>query len=161
MRNFLSSRRALSTVVSGMIILVATAMLGSAVVSWSNGSFSTSKVISAALYTTNVNALNEKLVIENVYFGCSNWNLITKTCSSNTFKFLNITMYNAGSPGITFTDIKITNSTGTKDVTITKGNILSQKTNSTQIPYNWSSTTPLSIIVTTSRGSVITSNILN
>jgi len=150
---YLSSRRALSTVVSGMIILVATAILGSAVVSWSNGSFSASKAISAALYTTNVNALNEKLVVENVWFGCT-----YPACSSAT-KYLNITMYNVGTPGITFTDIKITNSTGTKDVPITKGIILPQNTNSTKIPYNWSTTTPLKIIVTTSRGSVITSNI--
>jgi hypothetical protein len=150
MRNFLSSHRALSTVVSGMIILVATALLGSAVVSWSNGNFSTAKAISAALYTTNVNALNEKLVIENVWFGGT----------TPSTKFLNITMYNVGSPGITFTDIKIKNSTGTKDVTIKNGNIISLKTNSTKILYNWSSITPLSIIVTTARGSVITSNIL-
>jgi hypothetical protein len=74
MRKFLSdsrglaSRRGLASVVTTMIILVATVVLGSVVVSWSYSSFSTSQQTSSLLYRTNVNALNEKLVVENVAF---------------------------------------------------------------------------------------------
>jgi archaellum component FlaF (FlaF/FlaG flagellin family) len=147
MRHFTKSQRGLSTVISGVIILVVTAILGAAVVSWSNGSFASSKIISTALYATSVNSLNEKLVVENVWFG------------STTPKFLNITMYNVGSSGVTLTDIKIINSTKTLDFPIKNQKILSQKTNSTKISYVWSSGTPLSIIITTAGGSVITSNV--
>jgi hypothetical protein len=147
MRNFLSSRRALGSIVTGTIILVATVILGSAVVSWSNGSLSTSKSLTTALYTTNVNELTEKLVVENVWFG------------SSPSKFINITMYNVSPTGVIFTDIKIKNSTKTVDVPIKNGNILSQKTNSTKIPYSWTSKIPLTITITTARGSTITANV--
>jgi len=144
--NSLSNRRALGSIVTGTIILVATVILGSAVVTWSNGSLSTSKSLTTALYTTNVNALTEKLVVENVWFG------------STPSKFINITMYNVSPTSITFTDIKIKNSTKTIDVPIKNGNILSQKINSTKIPYFWTSKVPLTITITTARGSIITNN---
>jgi hypothetical protein len=147
MRNFLSTRRALGSIVTGTIILVATVILGSAVVSWSNGSLSTSKSLTTALYTTNVNELTEKLVVENVWFG------------SSPSKFINITLYNVSPTGVIFTDIKIKNSTKTVDVPIKNGNILSQKTNSTKIPYSWTSKIPLTITITTARGSTITANV--
>jgi hypothetical protein len=146
MRHF-SSHRALSSIVTGMILLVTTVILGSAVVMWSSGNFSISKSITTALYATNVNEFSEKLVIENAWFG------------NTPSKFINVTLYNVGSTGITITDIKIENSTHVLDVSITNGNIPAQKTNSTKIPYGWTSKIPLSIIVTTARGSVITDDV--
>ncbi len=142
-----SSRKALSSIVTGMVLLVATVILGSAVVMWSNGNFSISKSITTALYTTNVNKFTEQLVIENTWFG------------STPSKFVNVTLYNIGSTGITVTDIQIKNSTNTVDLPIVHGNILPQKTNSTKISYGWKSKVPLSIIVTTAKGSVITTDV--
>jgi archaellum component FlaF (FlaF/FlaG flagellin family) len=142
-----SSHRALSSIVTSMVLLVATVILGSAVVMWSNGSLSTSKSITTTLYTTNVNKFTEQLVIENAWFG------------STPSKFINVTLYNVGSTGVTITDIKIKNSTKTVDIPVTKGDILPQKTNSTKIAYVWKSQVPLSIIITTAKGSVITADV--
>ncbi|HZS74873.1 MAG TPA: hypothetical protein VFA69_10275 [Candidatus Nitrosotalea sp.] len=130
-----------------MVLLVATVILGSAVVMWSNGNFSISKAIATTLYTTNVNKFTEQLVIENTWFG------------TTPSKFVNITLYNVGSTGISVTDIKITNSTKTVDIPIIHGNILPQTTNSTKINYGWTSKIPVSIIITTAKGSVITTNV--
>lgn len=143
-----SSHRALSSIVTSMVLLVATVILGSAVVMWSNGSLSTSKSITTTLYTTNVNKFTEQLVIENTWFG------------STPSKFINVTLYNVGSVGITITDIKIKNSTKTMDIPVTNWNILPQKTNSTKISYTWKSNTPTSIIITTAKGSVVTTDVL-
>ena len=146
MRHF-SRRKGLSSIVAGMIILVATVILGSSVVVWSAGSLSTAKSILTSLYSTSVNTLTEKLVVENTWFG------------SIPSKFINVTLYNVGSTGVTITDIKIKNSTKTMDIPITHGNIQSQNTNSTKILYSWTSKVPLSIIITTARGSIITANV--
>ncbi|MGI0007281.1 MAG: hypothetical protein ACREAR_04715 [Nitrosotalea sp.] len=137
----------MSSIVTGMILLVATVILGSVVVMWSNSSLSVSKSITTTLYTTSVNMFAEKLVVENTWFG------------NTPSKFINVTLYNVGSTGITITDIKIENSTKIVDIPIFAGNIPSQKTNSTKIPYGWTSKVPLSIIVTTARGSVITTSV--
>ena len=146
MRNF-SSRRALSSIVTSMVLLVATVILGSAVVVWSNGSFSVSKAITTTLYTTNVNKFTEQLVVENTWFG------------TTPSKFINVTLYNVGSTGITVTDIQIKNSTKTMDIPIIHGNILPQKTNSTKISYGWTSKVPVSIMVTTAKGTIITTDV--
>lgn len=146
MKSF-SNHRAISSIVTGMILLVATVILGSAVVMWSSNSLSTSKSIITTLYTSNVNMVTEKLVIENTWFG------------TTPSKFINVTLYNVGSSGITIIDIKIKNSTKIVDIPIVNGTILSQKTNSTKIPYTWANKIPLSIIVTTARGSVITADV--
>lgn len=146
MRNF-SSRRALSSIVTSMVLLVATVILGSAVVIWSNGSFSISKAITTTLYTTNVNKFTEQLVVENTWFG------------TTPSKFINVTLYNVGSTGITVTDIQIKNLTKTMDIPIINGNILPQKTNSTKISYGWTSKVPVSIIVTTAKGTIITTDV--
>lgn len=144
---YFSSRRALSSIVTGMVLLVATVILGSAVVMWSNGAFSVSKSITTTLYATNVNKFTEQLVVENAWFG---------TIPS---KFINVTLYNVGSTGISVTDIQIKNSTKTVDIPMLNDNILPQKTNSTKIPYAWKSGIPLSIFVTTAKGSVVVSDI--
>lgn len=142
-----SRHRALSSIVTGMVLLVATVILGSAVVMWSNSNFSISKSITTALYATNVNKFTEQLVVENTWFG------------NTPSKFINITLYNVGSTGISITDIRITNSTKTIDIPINHGNILPQKINSTTIPYGWKSGMPLSIIITTAKGSIFTTAI--
>jgi len=143
MRNF-PRRKAISSIVTGMILLVTTVILGSAVVMWSSGTFSISKSITTALFATNVNQFSEKLVIENTWFG------------NTPYKFINVTLYNVGNTGITVTDIKIENSTHVLDIPITNGKIQTLQTNSTKIPYVWTSKVPLSVVVTTARGSVIT-----
>ncbi len=145
MLNF--SHRALSSIVTSMVLLVATVILGSAVVMWSNGNFSVSKAIATTLYATNVNKFTEQLVVENTWFG------------TTPSKFINVTLYNVGFTGISITDIKIKNSTKTVDIPIIHGNILPQKTNSTKIPYGWTSIIPVSIFVTTAKGSIITSDV--
>ncbi|MDE1770317.1 MAG: hypothetical protein KGI28_07190 [Thaumarchaeota archaeon] len=142
-----SRRRGLSSLVTGMILIVATVILGSSVVVWSTGSLSVAKSILNSLYSTSVNALTEKLVVENTWFG------------SVPSKFINVTLYNVGTTGVTVTDIKIINSTKTLDIPIMHGNIPSQATNSTKISYSWTSNVPLSVVITTTRGLVVIANV--
>ncbi len=144
---YFSDHRAISSIVTGMILLVATVILGSTVVLWSNSSLSVSKSIMTTLYTTNVNMFTEKLVVENTWFG------------STPSKFINVTLYNVGSTGVTITDIQIKNSTKIVDIPIVHEVILSQKTNSTKIPYGWTSKIPISIMITTARGTIITTDV--
>ncbi len=141
-----SRRKALSSIVTGMVILVATVILGSSAVLWSSGSLTVSKTIITDLYNTNVNTLTEKLVVENVWFG---------TAPS---KFINLTLYNVGSKGVTITDIQVMNSGKITDIPVNV-NINSQKTNSTKIPYAWTSKTPLSVVITTTRGTIVTADV--
>ena len=142
-----SSHRALSSIVTGMVLLVATVILGSAVVMWSNGTFSVSKSITTALYATSISKFDEQLVVENTWFG------------STPSKFINVTVYNVGSTGITVADIQIKNSTKIVDIPISHGNILPKMTNSTKISYGWTSKIPVSIIITTAKGTVITKDV--
>lgn len=70
--NFVGNRRAISTVVTTVMMLTAVAVMGATLVAWSNGKlivFESSLANSAANMT---NTVNENLFIENIQFCLSN-----------------------------------------------------------------------------------------
>lgn len=144
---FTKSRRALSSVITSAILLTATTLMGTGLVTWSNTSLSSYQTSLANTFSTNVNKLNEDLTIENVWFG-------------NSPKFLNITTTNTGTIGVNVTDITLKSSTSTTDIPYTHSGIMPKHQNSTKINYSWQSGTPIQITVTTSRGSTFTTQVM-
>ena len=150
-----SRRRGLTTVVTAALMLSTVAVLGSALVAWSNGNL---KVFETALSTTasnDTNKITENLSIENIAF-CSN------CVSSNGNNVINVTLTNTGTVGITVNQIQINGTTiknYAKSTTLPE-NILPQNsyTVAVQLPTGtmWKSKSPDTITVTTTRGSTYT-----
>jgi archaellum component FlaF (FlaF/FlaG flagellin family) len=122
--------------------------MGTGIVSWSNSNLTSYQKSLSDTYSSNVNKLNENLIVENVWFG------------SVPSKFLNITMTDNGAVGLNVTDIKVITSTQTSDFKFTHGAIIPQHPNSTLINYNWQSKVPIQLTITTSRGSIFTSQVM-
>lgn len=140
------SKRGLSTVVTGVIMLSAVAVLGTAIVAWSNSNLFTQQQLLTTQLSTNVNKIKESVVIENVWF---------KTGSP---KYINITLNNVGTIGLNVTSIKLDNKTdGTiESTTVTNNAVLPGKTKSYQIQFAWQSGTPVKIFITTARDNIFT-----
>ncbi|MDE1829304.1 MAG: hypothetical protein KGI25_03170 [Thaumarchaeota archaeon] len=145
----------MATVVTAALMLTTVAVLGSALVAWSNGNL---KVFETALSTTasnDTNQITENLVIENIAF-CHN------CVSQNGNDTVNVTLTNTGTVGIRVNQIQVN---GTNIQNYTKGtilptNILPQNsyTVAAQLPNKtmWKSKEPDTITVTTARGSIFT-----
>lgn len=140
-----TKRRALATVVSTGILLSAVAIMGSMLVAWSNSIFANEQNEINEVYSEGVNKLNEFLVIENVWFG-------NETNPQN--KFINLTMSNVGNVGLNVTKITLDNSIDKTNKLITNGGILRTDDFSTEIRYNWTTTDPIKITITTEKGTL-------
>jgi len=136
-------RRALATVVSTGILLSAVAIMGSMLVAWSNSIFATEQNEINEVYSEGVNKLNEFLVIENVWFG-----------NETSNKFINVTMSNVGNIGLNVTKITLDNSVDKTDLLITDGGMARNDIFSTEITYNWTTTDPIKITITTEKGTL-------
>ena len=131
-------RRGLSTVVTGVIMLSAVAVLGTMVVAWANSSmFSHQQVLTSTL-NTNVNKIKESLVIENVWF------------NSTSPRFVNITLNNVGPIGLNVTEIQL-NGIITHQINQTNDPVLPGQTKSYQINYDWQTDTTVQILIKTAR----------
>jgi archaellum component FlaF (FlaF/FlaG flagellin family) len=137
-----AKRRALATVVSTGILLSAVAIMGSMLTAWSNSIFANEQHELNTVYAESVNKLNEFLVIEHVWFG------------NSPSKFINLTMSNVGNNGLNVTKITLDNSIDRTDLLITNGGIVQNDVFSTEITYNWTTTEPIQVSVTTEKGSI-------
>ena len=138
-----TKRRALATVVSTGILLSAVAIMGSMLVAWSNSIFATEQNEINEVYSEGVNKLNEFLVIENVWFG-----------NETSNRFINVTMSNVGNIGLNVTKITLDNSVDKIDLLITDGGMVRNDIFSTEITYNWTTTDPIKITITTEKGTL-------
>ncbi len=138
-----TKRRALATVVSTGILLSAVAIMGSMLVAWSNSIFATEQNEINEVYSEGVNKLNEFLVIENVWFG-----------NETSNRFINVTMSNVGNIGLNVTKITLDNSVDKIDLLITNGGMTRNDIFSTEITYNWTTTDPIKITITTEKGTL-------
>ena len=137
-----TKRRALATVVTTGILLSAVAIMGSMLTAWSNSIFATEQDELNTVYAEGVNKLNEFLVIEHVWFG------------NNPTKFVNLTMSNVGNVGLNVTKITLDNSIDRTNLVITNGGIIRTDDFSTEIPYNWTTTDPIQVTITTEKGTI-------
>ena len=138
-----TKRRALATVVSTGILLSAVAIMGSMLVAWSNSIFANEQNEINEVYSEGVNKLNEFLVIENVWFG-----------NETSNRFINVTMSNVGNIGLNVTKITLDNSVDKTDLLITDGGMARNDIFSTEITYNWTTTDPIKITITTEKGTL-------
>ena len=138
-----TKRRALATVVSTGILLSAVAIMGSMLVAWSNSIFANEQNEINEVYSEGVNKLNEFLVIENVWFG-----------NETSNKFINVTMSNVGNIGLNVTKITLDNSVDKTDLLIVDGGMARNDIFSTEITYNWTTTDPIKITITTEKGTL-------
>ena len=135
-------RRALATIVSTGIMLSAVAVMGSMLTAWSNSIFATEQDEINTVYAEGVNKLNEFLVVEHVWFG------------NNPSKFVNMTMSNVGNIGLNVTKITLDNSIDRTDLLISNGGMVSGDDFSAEVGYNWTTTEPIEITVTTEKGKI-------
>lgn len=172
MRRLGSSRRGLSTIVTAGIMLSAVAVLGSAVVTWSNGNLKTFEIALSNTAVANTNKITESVAIENIAF-CSNCGL------SNSKNVLNVTLTNTGTVSVKITQIQV-NSTAITSYYYSKNSPYSSSSCppvsgtpaclpttilpkqsymvsvSLKSPAKWGSQKPDTVTVTTARGSVFT-----
>lgn len=139
------SKRGLSTVVTGVIMLSAVAVLGTAIVAWSNSNLFANQQILSTQLAINVNKIKESVKIENVWF------------QSSSPKFVNVTLSNLGTIGVNVTEVSFGNHTSThKTTTITNGGILPGQTWSYKsVNYDWQNNSTVKVSVTTARDNII------
>ena len=139
----IGTKRALSELPSAAILMFAVAVLGIFLVTWSNQTLSLGAIELTDTFDNSVNRISEELLIEQVWFG-----------TGSTSKFVNVTMSNIGSIGITITEIEFVNSTVTHTITLNQ-NLFPDQTYSIEEDYVWTSGTAVDVTVTTARTNVI------
>jgi len=146
-----TKRRALSTVLLTGILLSSVAIMGTALTAWSYSVFANKQNEINTVYSEGVNKLNEFLVIEHVWFG-------NETDVPN--KFVNLTMSNVGIVGLNVTKITLNNSINKTDLLITDGGISQNDIFSKEIKYNWTTTDPILVTITTERGTLYQTSVM-
>ena len=142
-------RRGIATVVTTAILLTTVAMMGTGVVAWANSNLFGHEQVLESTYSTNVNKINEYLTVENIWFS-----------GTAPKQFINITMNNPGTIGLNVTQIQLKTSTSTFNQQFTNQPILPKNSLSVNFTYSYTSKVPISIYITTARGTIFTSQAL-
>ncbi len=136
------TRRGLSTIVTGAILLAAVAIMGIMIVGWANSNLTKHQMELEETLSATYNKINEKILIEHVWFG-------------SVGPSINITMNNIGSVGLNVTGIKITNITSSQTYSFphTDAGIVPSGTLSLNETFGWIPNTPYEVLITTDRDS--------
>ena len=137
-------RRALSSIVTGAILLSAVSVMGITIVAWANSNLATHQAELDQTFADNHNKINERITVEHIWFG------------TDGTKFYNVTLGNTGTLGINVTKIKIydvdfgqVQSTSYSGAGIVKGDWMSF-----QEDYPWISDRLYEISIFTNRGNI-------
>jgi archaellum component FlaF (FlaF/FlaG flagellin family) len=143
-------RRALSSVVTGALLLSAVSVMGITIITWANSNLQTHQAELDQVFADNHNKINERIIVEHIWFGTSG-------------PSINITMSNTGTLGLNVTEIKVQNidtgqySTFLKtDAGIMRGNDMSFNETIT-----WISDDLYEISITTNRGNIFKAEALS
>jgi len=117
--------------------------MGVMLVAWANTNLASNQMELEASFNTQMNKLNEDLLVENIWFG-------------TTPNIVNVTLNNVGSIGFNVTKIVIKNSTSVLNVIITDGGISPSGDYSIQESYTWNSGETVDFTVFTNRGNQFT-----
>ncbi len=144
------TKRGLSTIVTSAILLSAVAIMGVMVVGWANSNLITHQVKLEETFSDSYNKLNEKMLIEHVWFG-------------NTGPSINITINNIGTIGLNVTTLQITNITSSQwySYPYTDSGIITGDTLSINQTFGWITNTPYEILITTGRDSQFRTEVLS
>ncbi len=145
----IGTHRALSELPTATILLFAVVVLGIYLLSWSNTTMGAAQTELTISFDNKINRLAEEIMIEQVWFGTD----------AGSTKFVNVTLTNISTIGITITEIELVNSTATHIITITQ-NIFPDKTYSIVEEYGWTSGDAIDVTVTTARENVIKTQVL-
>ncbi len=144
----IGTQRALTTPVVSAMLLAAVATMGVYLVGWSNTTLTLNQVELEATFSNNINKLGEEIIIENVWFG-----------DTSGTKFVNVTLTNVSTLGITLTEIELVNSTHTHTITIISGDLLPNEVFSLEENYVWTFGTKTDLTVTTARENIFTTQV--
>jgi len=138
------TKRGLSTVITAVILLSATAIMGVAVVIFLSSSIDQTPSLENTL-SEKLNLLKESIFIEHYWIGGA---------PTYLSKFVNITVTNIGEVGVSITDMEFVDSSdGTTLASFSViGGLKPNETISFEKSYNYFSETAFDIIVTTARG---------
>lgn len=135
------TKRGLSNIVTGAILLSAVAVMGVMVVEWANTNLAEHQQGLDSTLSDNFNKINENMLIEHIWF--------------STGPSMNITMNNIGTVGLNVTKIEIKNinSLVTSSFTYNNGGIVPGGTLSLEETFSWVANTPYAVTITTERDS--------
>ncbi len=154
MKSYKRHKRALSTIVTGAILLTAVAIMGSFIVAWSQNLLSQHQTELNTNFTTSINKLNESLLVENVWFD-----------AVPNPKIVNVTLSNIGTIYLNVTKIDLIDPVYGNHLVpssfISDGGIALNQINSKNVTYDgWVVGTPINVVVTTERGNIITKQVI-
>ncbi len=151
----LQRRRAISTIIATGIMLSAVAVLGSALVAWSNGNLKIFEISLANTSSNMTNQINENLLIEHIQFCNGN-------CPPPLFSSpgMNVTLTNTGFEGLTVTKIQVNGNTYTQISPPLPASLMPHKSNTFGFVFVWTSKSAYTITVTTSRGTIVTTQVV-
>jgi len=151
MMNRRGYKRALSTVVTSVILLSAVAIMGTMVVTWANMKLGSQEEALTVTFNKSINKLNEDFIVENVWY-------------DYVLNNVNVTITNVGIIGLNVTEIKFTGSSGSGTLVIepiTDGGILVQESFNTNVTYSGlTSGDVFNVVVTSERGNIIQKQVL-
>lgn len=144
-------RRALSTVVTSVILLSAVAIMGTMVVTWANMKLGSQEEALTVTFNKSINKLNEDFIVENVWY-------------DYVLNNVNVTITNVGIIGLNVTEIKFIDSSDYSNLAtlpITDGGILVQESFNTNVTYSGlTSGDVFNVVVTSERGNIIQKQVL-
>ncbi len=140
---FSIKRRGLSTVVSTAILIAAVSIMGVVLVAWANTNLYSKQIELSSSFNTQMNKLNEDLLVEHIWFGTSP-------------NMVNVTLNNVGSIGLNVTSIRIQNSTDTLNFSYSDGGVLPSEDYSIQVSYYWNTGETVDFTIFTNRGNQFT-----
>lgn len=141
-RSRIGTKRALSDIPAATILMFAVALLGVFLLTWSNQLMGAKSTDLTNAFTDSVNRITEEIQIEQVWFG-----------TGPSGKFVNVTLSNISTIGITITEIELVNSTDTHTITLNQ-NLFPTGINSTysiEEVYVWISGEAIDVTVFTAR----------
>jgi len=143
-RSRIGTQRALSELPSAAMLMFAVAVMGIFLLTWSNQTMSLGAMELTDTFDGSINRLSEEVIIEHIWFGID----------TGSTKFVNVTLSNVGTVGITLTEIEFVNSTDTHTIIMSQ-DVFPDRTYSIVEEYVWTSGTPVDVTVTTARENAI------
>lgn len=144
----LKTRRAISSIISSAILLTATVLMGTGMVSWSNTNFSSSKVELVNTYSEKANKIQENISIEKIWFG------------TTPQKFVNVTMTNQSPLSIVINQVQFSTPSGVTKIPINNQLIMPGKSSSLKLTYSYIVNIPTTVDIFTARNSTFSTVVL-
>jgi hypothetical protein len=167
--NFMKNRRGLSTVVTSTLLLSAVAVLGTSLVTWSNGNLKTFETNLANTTSSVTNEVSENLVFENIVFCFGSGEKCPQAFSppNHYYPGVNITLTNTGTVSVNVAQIQLNGTSWGAGLTNSPpssyqyyptlpATILPKQSVTFAQKWHWDHNSLQTISVTTSRGSIFT-----